>query len=82
MDFFFPSWSQIYNSHIKLSDMIHNNLFQPDIIVGISKSGWIPTRIISDLLKNQKLANLTIEFYYDIGKTNSKPIITQLIRFQ
>ena len=77
MNFIFPSWNQIYNSLIKISEMIKKSLFKPDIIVGVSRGGWIPARIISDLLQNQNLANLKTEFYYGIGKTESKPFITQ-----
>ncbi|MEJ2272359.1 MAG: hypothetical protein P8X91_07750, partial [Candidatus Bathyarchaeota archaeon] len=74
--FFFPSWSQIYNSLIQLSEMIQKSLFDPDIIVGVSRGGWIPARIISDLIQNPKLANLGIEFYFGIDKTHNLPVVT------
>ena len=77
VNFVFPSWNQIYNLLIKVSERIQKSLFEPDIIVGISRGGWIPARIISDLLQNPKLANIATEFYYGISKTNPKPIITQ-----
>ncbi|MEJ2241393.1 MAG: phosphoribosyltransferase [Candidatus Bathyarchaeota archaeon] len=78
-NFIFPNWNQIYVSLIDISNMIQKSHFKPDIIVGISRGGWIPARILSDLLQNQNLANITTKFYYGIEKSNSKPVITQQI---
>ena len=75
VNYIFPNWSQIYASLIELSDMIQKSHFEPDIIVGISRGGWIPARILSDLLQNPKLANIATEFYFGIGKPTSKPVI-------
>ncbi len=53
--------------------------FQPDLIVGVSRGGWIPGRILSDLLRNTHTANVKIEFYVGIGQTSRKPVVTQPI---
>ena len=53
--------------------------FQPDLIVGVSRGGWAPGRILSDLLENTHTANIKIEFYVGLGKTSRKPVITQPI---
>ena len=53
--------------------------FQPDLIVGVSRGGWIPGRILSDLLGNAHTANVKIEFYVGIGQTSKKPVVTQPI---
>ncbi|MEJ2281785.1 MAG: phosphoribosyltransferase [Candidatus Bathyarchaeota archaeon] len=78
-NFIFPNWGQIYASLIDLSDIIQKSHFEPDLIVGISRGGLIPARILSDLLQNPKLASITTEFYFGIGKPTSKPVITQQI---
>ena len=36
--------------------------FRPDIIVGVC-GGWIPARVLSDLLDNPNLANVGAESY-------------------
>ena len=58
---------------------IRKSGFNPDIIVGVSRGGWAPGRILSDLLENTHTVNLKIEFYVGIGKTAGRPIVTQPI---
>ncbi len=79
LDFEIPSWEQIHRLVLSISKDIEKSDFKPDIIVGISRGGWIPARIISDFLGNPQLANVSVEFYERFGKTKSKPTITQPI---
>ena len=74
-----PSWDYIYNLLIDLSERIKRSSFKPDVIVGVSRGGWHPARILSDLLENSNIANIKVEFYSDIYETVSKPVITQPI---
>jgi hypoxanthine phosphoribosyltransferase len=74
-----PSWNQIYGALLKLAEAIRKSGFEPDVIVGVSRGGWIPARIISDLLENPKLANVTADFYVGIAETKHEPSITQPI---
>ena len=77
LEFEIPSWNQIYCFLLDLAKTIQNNGFRADIIVGVSRGGWIPARIMSDLLETPKLANITTEFYIGTSKTRCKPTITQ-----
>lgn len=72
-----PSWNEIYLHLLNLAKTIQNSGFKADIIVGVSRGGWLPARIMSDLLENPKLANITAEFYVGTRKIRCKPIITQ-----
>ena len=74
-----PRWDDIYDMLIELATRVKQSGFQPDLIVGVSRGGWIPGRILSDLLGNAHTANLKIEFYVGIGQTARKPIVTQPI---
>lgn len=74
-----PNWNYIYEILIELAEKIKRSSFNPDVIVGISRGGWIPARILSDLLDNHNLANIRVEFYSDIYKRMKKPVITQSI---
>ena len=74
-----PSWEQIYGSILKLTEAVRHSGFDPDIIVGVSRGGWIPARIMSDLLGNAKLANIAAEFYVGVAETKPKPTITQQV---
>ncbi len=77
LEFETPSWNQIYKLLLNLSSTIQKNGFKPDIIVGVSRGGWPPARVMSDLLENPKLANVAAEFYVGVAETKSKPVITQ-----
>ena len=77
LEFEIPSWNQIYSSVLKLAEAVRNSGFEPDVIVGVSKGGWIPARIMADLLEKSKLANITAEFYVGVSETKHEPAITQ-----
>jgi hypoxanthine phosphoribosyltransferase len=64
---------------LEIALRIKKSQFHPDLIVGVSRGGWAPGRILSDLLANSHTANVKIEFYTGIGKTARKPVVTQPI---
>jgi hypoxanthine phosphoribosyltransferase len=78
-DFTAPSWDYIYGLLIDLAKNLLKSRYKPDIIVGVSRGGWIPARVLSDLLDTSKLANIRVEFYSSIYQTAEKPVITQPI---
>ena len=77
LEFEIPSWEQIYESLLNLANRIRENDFKADVIVGVSRGGWPPARIMSDLLENPELANARAEFYLGVAKTKGDPVITQ-----
>jgi hypothetical protein len=77
LEFEIPSWEQIYQMLLNLADKIRKTNFKPDIIVGVSRGGWAPGRVISDLLENPQIANVKAEFYKGVAETKGEPIITQ-----
>lgn len=77
VEFEAPSWDEIYEMLLVLAEMIRRNGFSPNVIVGVSRGGWPPARVMSDLLGNVELANVRVEFYRGIAETESRPIITQ-----
>jgi len=77
LEFEAPTWDQIYNMLIKLADRIRNSRFKPDVIVGVSRGGWPPARVLSDLLGNPNLANVRAEFYLGVAETKGEPTLTQ-----
>jgi hypoxanthine phosphoribosyltransferase len=62
---------------LNLAEKIRKNGFKPDVIVGVSRGGWPPARVLSDLLDNPHLANVRAEFYLGVAETKSKPTLTQ-----
>jgi len=51
--------------------------FKPDMIVGLSRGGLVPARILSDIMEVHDIGILGVAFYKGIGKTGDAPIITQ-----
>jgi hypoxanthine phosphoribosyltransferase len=74
-----PTWKQLYELLLELADRVRSEGFKPDIIVGISRGGWFPARILSDLLDNPYITSVTAEFYVGVYETNCEPRLTQPI---
>jgi hypothetical protein len=74
-----PTWEQIYAMLLDLAQEIMKDRFNPDIIVGVSRGGWTPARVLSDLLENPKIANVKAEFYLGVAETKKVPVITQSV---
>jgi hypoxanthine phosphoribosyltransferase len=72
-----PTWDQIYEMLLNLAERIRKNGFKPDLIVGVSRGGWPPARVLSDLLDNPNLANVKAEFYLGVAETKGEPTLTQ-----
>jgi len=72
-----PSWDDVYDMMIELARQIKGSGYSPEVIVGVSRGGWPPARVMSDLLENPNLANMKVEFYTNIGATAKRPKITQ-----
>ena len=73
------SWNQVYILLLKIAEAVKKSKYEPDIIVGVSRGGWIPARIMVDLLENPKLANVSTEYYLGVAETRQEPSITQPI---
>jgi hypothetical protein len=71
------NWDTLYELCIQVADQILKDGYKPDLLVAISRGGWIPGRVLSDMLDNPNIATIKVEFYVDIYKTLSKPEITQ-----
>jgi len=76
-EFEIPTWNLIYEMLLNLAQRIRKNGFKPDLIVGVSRGGWPPARVLSDLLDNPNLANVKAEFYLGVAETKGEPTLTQ-----
>lgn len=77
MKYLILSWSDVYNLTLQLSERIVDSGFIPDLIIGIARGGWIPARILSDVLYANAMFNVRIEYYTDLGVHGREPKITQ-----
>lgn len=51
--------------------------FAPELIVGISRGGLVPARVLSDILGVRNVGVLGISFYRAMGRPSDFPQITQ-----
>jgi len=77
MEYLILGWKEVYNLTLQLSERISESGFTPDLIVGIARGGWIPARILSDVLYANAMFNVRIEYYSDVGIRGKEPTVTQ-----
>ncbi|MEM2947311.1 MAG: phosphoribosyltransferase [Candidatus Bathyarchaeia archaeon] len=77
LEFEVPKWNRIYKMLLRIAEKIRMDNFKPDVIVGVSRGGWPPARVLSDLLENPNLANVKVEFYVGVAETKEEPTLTQ-----
>ena len=71
-----PTWNQIYEMLLSQAEKIRESGFKPNITIAISRGGWLPARVLSDLLETS-LANVSVEFYLGVAETKNEPVLTQ-----
>jgi hypoxanthine phosphoribosyltransferase len=76
-EFEVPTWSQIYAMLRDQAEKIRCSGFKPDVIVGVTRGGWVPARVLADLLGIHVLATVGVEFYLGVSETRSEPVLTQ-----
>jgi hypoxanthine phosphoribosyltransferase len=72
-----PTWNKIYNMLLSQAKKIRQSGFKPDIVIGIARGGWIPARVLSDLLETPDLATVRVEFYLGVAEAKKEPVLTQ-----
>lgn len=71
------TWSRMQSILLSLGRKVVCSRFVPDVVVGVSRGGWIPARVLCDLLSAPVLASIGVEFYAGVGETKRRPILTQ-----
>jgi hypoxanthine phosphoribosyltransferase len=77
MEFKVLTWNRVYSDLLRLWRKIVRSGFVPDVIVGVCRGGWVPARVLSDLLNPALLGSIGIEFYTHVGETKRRPTLTQ-----
>lgn len=62
---------------LNTADRIRRDGVKPDVILGVSRGGWTPARVLSDLLDNPDLASVRAEFYLGVAEPKCEPVMTQ-----
>lgn len=75
MEYLKLTWEDIEEQCRVLAKEIMERSFQFDIIIGISRGGLVPARLLSDLLGNDEVDIIRVKFYESVGQTAKKPVI-------
>jgi hypoxanthine phosphoribosyltransferase len=75
-EFEVPTWRRIYLMLLGQAEKIRESSFKPDVIIAVSRGGWLPARVLSDLLETG-LGNVSVEFYLGVAETRKAPVLTQ-----
>lgn len=60
------SWDEAYRLSRNLAKMIKSSGFRPDLVVAIGRGGYVPARIVCDILLHSLLTSIKIE-HWDIA---------------
>jgi hypoxanthine phosphoribosyltransferase len=72
-----PTWNKIYDMLLSQAKKIRQSGFKPGVIVGVTRGGWVPARVLSDLLEIPNLATVRVEFYLGVAEAKKEPVLTQ-----
>jgi len=71
------TWDKIYAMLLSQAENIRQSGFQPEVIIGVTRGGWVPDRVHSDLLEIPDLAVVQVEFYLGVAETRNESVLTQ-----
>ncbi|VVB73647.1 Xanthine phosphoribosyltransferase [uncultured archaeon] len=71
------TWDDIDAMCVDVYGKMRRRHVRPDIIVGVSRGGLIPARILSGLLNNKNLSTMRVTFYSRPGVTKKRPRIAE-----
>ena len=76
------SWEEVQSLAINLARKIHRSGYRPDTLIALARSGFVPGRILSDLLGVTDLVSLKVEHWLDTtGKHREEATIPYKIPF-
>lgn len=69
------NWDYIYNLCRNLSNKIKDSDFKIDVVVALTRGGWIPARILCDFIGLHDLVGLKIEHYVGTALMEDEAIV-------
>lgn len=73
MEYLRLSWRDIEKACTEVAGEIETRGISHYVLIGISRGGLVPLRMLSDHLSSYEISTLAVSFYEDIGKTKKKP---------
>jgi hypoxanthine phosphoribosyltransferase len=69
------SWEEMYQLAEKTIGKINKSGYKPDKIIGITRGGWVPSMMFSDLLGNRDMLSLKIEHWSHTATKDAKAVL-------
>ena len=69
------SWNEVVNWSWELADMIRRSGYKPNIVVALARGGYIPARLLCDLLDIENLVSAQSQHWTEAAKKEDKAII-------
>jgi hypoxanthine phosphoribosyltransferase len=71
------SWNEIAKWTEAVANDIDDNGYRPTVVIGLTRGGWIPARLICDHLRVKKLYAVKTEHWGITGNMDGKALLTQ-----
>ncbi len=71
------TWSEIEEATLGLAEKIASSGEFYHAVIGILRGGWVPARMLADLLDIKEVGGLEIKFYRGIEERGERPVVTQ-----
>jgi hypothetical protein len=68
-------WEDAYMLAEKVAGKISGDDFSPDHIIGITRGGWVPSMMLSDLLEVKDLLSVRVEHWGVTGEKDAKAVL-------
>ncbi|RLI80712.1 phosphoribosyltransferase [Archaeoglobales archaeon] len=72
------SWEEIYKMCEELGRKIASTGFKPDVIVAIARGGWVPARILCDVLDVRELYSVKAEHWGRVATPGEAKLVQSL----
>jgi hypothetical protein len=72
------SWSDVYEMCEEIGRKIVSSGFRPDVIVAIARGGWVPARILCDLLDVRELYSVKAEHWGRVASPGEAKLVQSL----
>ncbi len=69
------SWDEVIDWSWKLGNMIRKDGYSPDIVVALARGGYVPARLLCDLLDIDNLISVQSQHWTEAAKREEKAII-------
>lgn len=71
------SWEEVARWTEAVANDIEDSGYGPTVVVGLTRGGWVPARLICDHLRVKKLYAVKTEHWGITANTNGKALLTQ-----